>query len=63
MKITIDGEDFGNTPNPKISLPAGKHKLQLANPQFDVNFTQTIEIRPNDTLTIIKNFEKEEKTE
>jgi len=58
MKITIDGQDYGSTPNPKIQLAPGRHKLTLSNPQFDVNFSQTIEIRPNEPTTVIKNFEK-----
>ena len=62
-KVTIDGDDKGNTPQEKIQLPAGKHKLTLSNPQFNINLTQTIEIAPNETTTVIKKFEVAEKPE
>jgi serine/threonine protein kinase len=62
-KVTIDGEEKGNTPQEKIQLPAGKHKLVLSNPQFNINHTQTIEIAPNETTTVIKKFEVAEKPE
>jgi hypothetical protein len=62
-KVSVDGEDKGNTPQDKIQLPAGKHKLVLSNPQFGINHAQSIEIAPNETTTVIKKFEVPEKPE
>ena len=52
-KITVDGEDYGWTPNPKIVLPVGKHRLNLSNPQFNIDDTTVIDIKPGPEPTFV----------
>jgi len=35
---------IGNTPQMAISLPAGSHRVELVNPQFNVRETLTVQI-------------------
>ena len=55
--ITIDGKDSGlHTPQTQLKLPAGTHRVQLANPQFGVRETFSVDIKPGATETVVKDF-------
>jgi hypothetical protein len=55
--IAIDGKDTGlHTPQTKIKLPAGTHRVTLTNPQFNIKETFSVEIKPNETETAIKDL-------
>ena len=55
--ITIDGKDSGlHTPQTQLKLPAGSHRVQLANPQFGVRETFSVDIKPGATETVVKDF-------
>ncbi|MEO6952926.1 MAG: serine/threonine-protein kinase [Polyangia bacterium] len=55
--ITIDGKDSGlHTPQTQLKLPAGSHRVQLANPQFGVRETFSVEIHAGATETVVKDF-------
>ncbi len=56
-RVTIDGKAIGNTPLMAVPLRAGKHTLQLANPEFGINKTLTIEIKAGETLTRVLNLQ------
>jgi serine/threonine protein kinase len=55
--ITVDGKDTGlHTPQTHMKLPAGSHRITLANPQFGVKETFSVEISAGATETIIKDL-------
>jgi hypothetical protein len=62
-KIVIDGEDRGDTPNPRIALAPGKHKLTVVNPEFGIRYSLTVDISPGKTTDFIKNFDAEDEEE
>ena len=45
MNISVDGEALGQTPLMKKSLPPGKHKVHLANPESGVTRDLVVEIK------------------
>jgi hypothetical protein len=56
-KIAIDGRDTGQTtPQPRLRLPAGTHRVTLTNPQFGIAETFAVEIRAGETETVVKDL-------
>lgn len=45
-QVIIDGRVIGNTPQMGITLPAGTHRVELVNPQFNARETFTVNIQP-----------------
>ncbi len=55
--ITVDGKDTGlHTPQTKLKLAAGVHKITLANPQFNIKETFSVTIGAGETETVIKDL-------
>jgi hypothetical protein len=55
--IAVDGKDTGlHTPQTKIKLSAGPHRVTLTNPQFNIKETFSVDIKPGDTETVIKDL-------
>ncbi len=52
-QVSIDGRAIGNTPQMNIPLPAGNHRVQLVNPEFNLRKTLTINIKPGQVETQI----------
>jgi eukaryotic-like serine/threonine-protein kinase len=52
-QVVIDGRPIGNTPQMNISLPAGNHRVQLVNPEFNLKKNLTVTIKPGQTETQI----------
>jgi serine/threonine protein kinase len=52
-QVVIDGRPVGNTPQMNISLPAGNHRVQLVNPEFNLKKNLTITIKAGQTETQI----------
>jgi len=57
-KIYVDGRPRGTTPQLKLKLKAGRHKLVLLNNNFGIRKTYWITIRPNKPTTFIRKFKK-----
>ncbi|MEK6606260.1 MAG: PEGA domain-containing protein [Myxococcota bacterium] len=56
-KILIDGRDTGlTTPQLKLPLQAGQHRITLDNPSFNVSKTMNVEIVEGETLTKIEDL-------
>ncbi len=51
--VTIDGKVIGNTPQMNLTLPEGSHRVQLSNPEFNVEKVVTVSIRAGKTETLI----------
>jgi hypothetical protein len=47
--VSIDGKNEGPTPL-HVKLPAGKHTLQLTNPEFKINRSLPVLILPNEIV-------------
>jgi hypothetical protein len=55
--ITVDGKDTGlHTPQTHLKLGAGAHRITLTNPQFNIKETFSVDIRPGETETVIKDL-------
>jgi eukaryotic-like serine/threonine-protein kinase len=55
--ITVDGKDTGlHTPQTKIKLTPGSHRVTLTNPQFNIKETFSVEIKAGETETVIKDL-------
>ena len=55
--ISIDGKDTGlHTPQLKIKLAAGSHRITLTNPQFNIKETFSVEIKAGAEETVIKDL-------
>jgi len=54
--VTIDGKLIGNTPQMNLSLPEGSHRVQLNNPEFQIEKTVTVKIEAGKTETLIVNL-------
>jgi serine/threonine protein kinase len=55
--IAIDGKDTGlHTPQTQMKLSAGPHRITLSNPQFNIKETFSVDIKPGETSTVIKDF-------
>ena len=57
-KIFVDGQSRGTTPQLKLKLKAGRHKLVLLNNNFSIRKTFWITIRPGKPTTFIRKFKK-----
>jgi hypothetical protein len=55
-QVSVDGHAVGNTPQPNLQLSAGKHKIQLSNPQLGLAKTVTVTIKGGETLTQVVNL-------
>ncbi len=59
-KIAVDGKDTSlTTPQQRMVLSAGKHKITLTNPGFQINKTFTVEIKAGESETVIKDLRPE----
>jgi eukaryotic-like serine/threonine-protein kinase len=56
-EIYVNGVATGlRTPQPKMSLPAGKHRITLINNEFGINEKFTVEIKPDGTERVLKDW-------
>ncbi len=56
-EIYVDGAPTGlHTPQPKMSLPAGKHRITLINNEFGINERFVVDIKPDAVEKVIKDF-------
>ena len=56
-EIYVDGKATGlHTPQPKMTLAAGKHKITLVNNEFGIKETFTVDIKPDATEKQIKDY-------
>jgi eukaryotic-like serine/threonine-protein kinase len=56
-EIYVDGVATGlHTPQPKMSLPAGKHRITLINNEFGINEKFSVEIKADGTEKVIKDY-------
>jgi serine/threonine-protein kinase len=55
-QVTVDGRPVGNTPQPSLQLSAGKHKLQLSNPQLGLTKNVSVNIKAGETTTQVVNL-------
>jgi serine/threonine protein kinase len=49
VNVSIDGQDKGPTPL-RVTLAAGKHTVQLSNPEFKISRSMPVMIMPNETV-------------
>jgi hypothetical protein len=55
--IAVDGKDTGlHTPQTKMKLPVGSHRISLTNPQFNIKETFSVDSRVDQTETVIKDL-------
>jgi serine/threonine-protein kinase len=52
-RVTVDGRTVGDTPQ-RITLPAGRHRLVLFNPQLDLRRELVITVRAGKTTRVEK---------
>jgi hypothetical protein len=57
--VTIDGKPRGTTPL-KLTLKSGPHQIALANPQYKIQRTLSIELQPGQTLHKTLDFAPED---
>jgi hypothetical protein len=55
-QVAIDGRAIGNTPQPNLQLAAGKHKIQLSNPQLGLSKVVSVTIKAGETVTQVVNL-------
>lgn len=55
-QVSVDGRPVGNTPQPNLQLSAGKHKIQLSNPQLGLHKSVTVTIKPGEIATQVVNL-------
>ncbi len=56
-KIAVDGRDTGlTTPQLRIRLAVGKHKVTLSNSKFNINKTFTVTIRTDRPTRLVEKF-------
>ena len=48
-QVWVDGRLIGNTPQMNISLPAGRYRVTLVNPDFNIRETVTVQITAGET--------------
>ncbi len=48
-QVFLDGKEIGETPFPAISVPVGKHKVRLVNPQLKKDVEVDVTFHPGDT--------------
>jgi hypothetical protein len=56
--VSIDGVIVGQTPMPRIPLPAGVHDVLLSHPDFQP-FPRRVTIRAGDTLRLVVDLTSE----
>jgi serine/threonine protein kinase len=58
--ISVDGKDTGlHTPQTKIKLTPGSHRITLTNPQFNIKETFSVDIKAGETETVIKDLRQQ----
>lgn len=56
-EILVDGNPTGlRTPQKEIKLPAGRHRITLVNAEFAIRDTFTVDIKPDATEKLIKDY-------
>jgi hypothetical protein len=55
-QVIVDGRMVGNTPQPNLQLPAGKHKIQLVNPAMGLSKTVSVTIKAGQVTTQVLNL-------
>jgi hypothetical protein len=55
-QVYVDGRLIGNTPQMNIPLPAGKHQLDLVNPQLGMKKSLAVKIKAGETMTKVINL-------
>lgn len=55
-QVLVDGRPVGNTPQPNLQLSAGKHKIQLSNPQLGLHKSVTVTIKAGEIATQVVNL-------
>ena len=50
--VIIDGRTVGTTPMAPVSVPAGKHKVELVNKDLDAHLIRTVEVKSGETATL-----------
>ncbi len=55
--IAVDGKETGtHTPQTKLKLAPGSHRITLTNPQFNIKETFSVDIKAGETETVIKDL-------
>ncbi len=58
--IGVDGKETGlHTPQTQLKLGAGSHRITLTNPQFNIKETFSVDIKPGETTTMIKDLRQQ----
>ncbi len=52
-QVYVDGRLIGNTPQMNLQLAAGRHRVTLVNPDFNIRHTVSVNITPGETTTRI----------
>ncbi len=55
-QVYVDNRLIGNTPQMRIQLGAGRHRVRLVNANFGIQKTISVNIRPGQTVTRILNL-------
>jgi hypothetical protein len=55
-QVIVDGRMVGNTPQPNLQLPAGKHKIQLVNPAMGLSKNVSVTIKAGQVTTQVLNL-------
>jgi hypothetical protein len=55
--ITVEGKDTGlHTPQTRLKIGAGSHRITLTNPQFGIKETFSVDVKSGETETVIKDL-------
>ncbi|HWE26659.1 MAG TPA: PEGA domain-containing protein, partial [Polyangia bacterium] len=58
--IAVDGKDTGlHTPQTKLKLATGSHRITLTNAQFNIKETFSVDIKAGETETVIKDLRQQ----
>ena len=49
--VSVDGRVVGPTPQMRIEVPSGRHKLTLVNDEFGITKTLNVDVGPGETVT------------
>ena len=55
-KVYVDGKFIKNTPLVNFQLKAGRHKVTVKNPSYNITKTYTVVIKPGKTNTLVKTL-------
>ena len=55
-QVYVDGRAVGNTPQPALMLPSGKHTIRLVNPDFELEKTFVVDVPEGGEVTKIVNL-------